>query len=123
MNQPSVLATLCELAREESGRAAKQLGQLQHARQQALQQQQLLTGYRQDYQCSLLHKVTPGMPLNRWDDFQQFIPALQRAIQQQQQILQQGEQQLSQAKVHWQKKSSGKMHYRPCLTVSNCGSE
>ncbi len=104
MNQPSVLATLCELARNESGRAAKQLGQLQYARQQALQQQQLLTGYHQDYQRSLQQKITPGMPLHRWDDFQQFIPGLQRAIQQQQQILQQGEQPLSQAKIHWQQK-------------------
>ena len=104
MNQPSVLATLCELARDESGRAAKQLGQLQYARQQALHQQQLLTGYHQDYQHYLHQKITPGMPLNRWEDFQQFIPALQRAIKLQQQVLQQGEQQLSQAKTDWQQK-------------------
>ena len=104
MNQPSVLATLCELARNETGRAAKQLGQLQSARQQALQQQQLLTGYHQDYQHFLQQKIMPGMSLNRWDDFQQFIPALQRAIQLQQHVLQQGEQQLSQAQRHWQQK-------------------
>ncbi len=104
MSRDSVLTTLCELARNESGKAAKHLGQLQHTRQQALQQQQLLTHYQRDYQHSLLQHITPGMSVDRWEDYQQFIPGLQRALCVQQLSLQQGEQLLSQAMTVWQQK-------------------
>ncbi|MBS0856702.1 MULTISPECIES: flagellar export protein FliJ [unclassified Tatumella] len=104
MNNRPVLVTLCELASNQADNAARQLGQLQSAQQQALNQQQLLTGYYQDYQQYLHQKIQPGMPVGHWDDYQQFLPAVQQAISLQQQAIQQGEQYIASALAYWQSK-------------------
>ncbi|QCR35825.1 flagellar export protein FliJ [Nissabacter sp. SGAir0207] len=104
MNSPSPLGTLCNLAQKALDQAAAQLGQVRQSHQSAEQQLTMLLGYQDEYRQKLNHTLGGGIDALSWQNYQQFIQTLDKAIEQHRQQLTLWSQRLEQALRHWQEK-------------------
>lgn len=104
MTQNSALATLKDLAEKEVDNAALRLGEMRRGYQQAQEQLQMLMNYQDEYQSSLNTDMSHGIGSQRWQNFQQFIQTLEKAIDQHRQQLAQWNHKVDQALSVWREK-------------------
>ncbi|WP_414164134.1 flagellar export protein FliJ [Superficieibacter sp. BNK-5] len=104
MTQNSALATLKDLAEKEVDNAALRLGEMRRGCQQAQEQLQMLMNYQDEYQSSLNTSMSQGIGSQRWQNYQQFIQTLEKAIDQHRQQLAQWNHKVDQALNVWREK-------------------
>ncbi|ATA24382.1 flagellar biosynthesis chaperone FliJ [Brenneria goodwinii] len=104
MKNQSPLITLRDLAQKEVEKAVGQLGQVRQAHQQAEQQLNMLLNYQDDYRQKLNTTMSGGMANNSWQNYQQFIQTLDKAIEQHRQQLLQWTSRLDLAMKAWREK-------------------
>jgi flagellar protein FliJ len=104
VTQNSALATLKDLAEKEVDNAALRLGEMRRGCQQAQEQLQMLMNYQDEYQSSLNTDMSHGIGSQRWQNFQQFIQTLEKAIDQHRQQLAQWNHKVDQALGVWREK-------------------
>lgn len=104
MNQNSALDTLRELAAQEVEKAAIRLGEMRRGCQQAEEQLNMLINYQFEYSNSLNNNMSQGIASTRWQNYQQFIRTLEKAIDQHRQQLMQWTNKVDQALGAWQEK-------------------
>lgn len=80
MNTKSALHVLRDRAADDLDAVSQQLFSLQQERQQAVQQQQLLLNYQQDYQQLLSHETQSGIYAYRRDNYQRFLHTVDQAL-------------------------------------------
>ena len=104
MRTQSTFVMLRDLAQKEVDAATTHLGQVQKAYLQAEQQLNALLGYHVDYRQRLNDSMTEGMANTSWQNYQQFILTLEKAIEQHQHQLLNWTSRLNQAMKAWQEK-------------------
>ncbi|MFG6653692.1 flagellar export protein FliJ [Scandinavium sp. M-37] len=104
MAQHGALATLKELAEKDVDNAALQLGEMRRGCQQAEEQLKMLMDYQLEYQTNLNDNMSQGMASLRWQNYQQFIQTLEKAIDQHRQQLLQWNRRVEQALNAWRDK-------------------
>ncbi|NHB96532.1 flagellar export protein FliJ [Photorhabdus stackebrandtii] len=104
MQQQSPLMTLRELAQHAVEKAATHLAQVRQNLQQMEQQLTTLMGYQDEYRMRLNDTLSNGMPCTTWQNYQQFMKTLEKAIEQHKLQLNQWQQRLETALSQWQEK-------------------
>ncbi|WP_445493814.1 flagellar export protein FliJ [Photorhabdus sp. SF281] len=104
MQQQSPLMTLRELAQNAVEKAATHLAQVRQNHQQMEQQLTTLMGYQDEYRLRLNDTLSHGMPCTTWQNYQQFMKTLEKAIEQHKLQLNQWQQRLETALSQWQEK-------------------
>lgn len=104
MAQHGALATLKELAENDVDNAAQILGEMRRNCQQAEDQLKMLMDYQLEYQNNLNNDMSQGIASLRWQNYQQFIQTLEKAIDQHRQQLSQWQQKVEKALVSWREK-------------------
>ncbi|OCQ51182.1 Flagellar FliJ protein [Photorhabdus australis subsp. thailandensis] len=104
MQQQSPLMTLRELAQNAVEKAATHLAQVRQNHQQMEQQLATLIGYQDEYRVRLNDTLSSGMPCTTWQNYQQFMKTLEKAIEQHKLQLNQWQQRLDTALLQWQEK-------------------
>lgn len=95
------LDTLIELAKDHTDQAARRLGSLQAARNNAERQLTMLHDYRADYLQRLQNAMMTGMSAADCHNYQRFIATLDDAIEQQRAVLEQAATHLEEGKEQW----------------------
>ncbi|NKI74831.1 flagella biosynthesis chaperone FliJ [Dickeya sp. CFBP 2040] len=104
MKTQSTFVMLRDLAQKEADAATTHLGHIQKAYLHAEQQLNMLLGYHDDYRQRLNDSMTEGMANTSWQNYQQFILTLEKAIEQHQHQLLNWSSRLNQAIKAWQEK-------------------
>ena len=104
MAEHGALATLKELAEKDVDNAALQLGEMRRGCLQAEEQLKMLMDYQLEYQNNLNDNMSQGMASLRWQNYQQFIQTLEKAIDQHRQQLLQWNRRVEQALTAWREK-------------------
>lgn len=104
MRQHGALNTLKELAEKEVENAALRLGEMRRGCKQAEDQLTMLMNYQLEYSNSLNQNMSQGIASNRWQNYQQFILTLEKAIEQHRQQLSQWNNKVEQALSFWREK-------------------
>ncbi|GGD34241.1 flagellar export protein FliJ [Franconibacter pulveris 1160] len=104
MKQNGALNTLKELAEKEVENAALRLGEMRRGCKQAEDQLTMLMNYQLEYSNSLNQNMSQGIASNRWQNYQQFILTLEKAIEQHRQQLNQWNSKVEQALNFWREK-------------------
>ncbi|MDU6923555.1 flagellar export protein FliJ [Franconibacter helveticus 513] len=104
MKQNGALNTLKELAEKEVENAALRLGEMRRGCKQAEDQLTMLMNYQLEYSNSLNQNMSQGIASNRWQNYQQFISTLEKAIEQHRQQLSQWNNKVEQALTFWREK-------------------
>ncbi len=104
MAQNSALATLKDLAEKEVDSAAIALGEMRRGCQQAEEQLKMLMDYQNEYRNNLNLDMTQGIGSQRWQNYQQFITTLEKAIEQHRQQLMQWTNKVEMALKSWREK-------------------
>jgi flagellar FliJ protein len=95
------LDTLIGLAKDHTDEAARRLGSLHTARNNAEQQLAMLHDYRSDYLQRLQNAMMSGMSAADCHNYQRFIGTLDNAIDQQRAVLEQAATHLEEGKSRW----------------------
>ena len=104
MTQHGALNTLKTLAEQEVDSAARLLGEMRRGCQQAEEQLTMLMNYQNEYQTGLNSDMAQGIASLRWQNYQQFIQTLEKAIDQHRQQLAQWQNKVEQALGAWREK-------------------
>ncbi|KAA1189054.1 flagellar export protein FliJ [Photorhabdus heterorhabditis] len=104
MQQQSPLITLRELAQNAVEKAATHLAQVRQNHQQMEQQLATLIGYQDEYRVRLNDTLSSGMPCTTWQNYQQFMKTLEKAVEQHKLQLNQWQQRLDTALLQWREK-------------------
>ncbi|WP_312415225.1 flagellar export protein FliJ [Pseudescherichia sp.] len=104
MTQTSALTTLKDLAEKAVDDAAIRLGEMRRGCQQAEEQLKMLMDYQNEYRNNLNTDMTQGIGSQRWQNYQQFISTLEKAIEQHRQQLMQWTTKVEQALNAWREK-------------------
>lgn len=104
MSQSSALDTLHDLAEKEVENAAIRLGEMRKGFQQAEEQLNMLINYQFEYSTTLNNNMSQGIASTRWQNYQQFIQTLEKAIDQHRQQLTTWTSKVDQALNFWQEK-------------------
>ncbi len=104
MTQSSALTTLKDLAEKAVDDAAIRLGEMRRGCQQAEEQLNMLMDYQNEYRNNLNTDMTQGIGSQRWQNYQQFISTLEKAIEQHRQQLMQWTTKVEQALNAWREK-------------------
>ncbi len=104
MTQTSALTTLKDLAEKAVDDAAIRLGEMRRGCQQAEEQLKMLMDYQNEYRNNLNTDMTQGIGSQRWQNYQQFISTLEKAIDQHRQQLMQWTTKVEQALNAWREK-------------------
>ncbi|WP_437888730.1 flagellar export protein FliJ [Phytobacter sp. V91] len=104
MTQNSALTTLKDLAEKEVDDAALKLGEMRRGCQQAEEQLKMLMDYQHEYRNNLNNDMSQGIDAQRWQNYQQFILTLEKAIEQHRQQLMQWSQKVDSALDCWREK-------------------
>jgi len=104
VTQNNALSTLKDLAEKDVDNAALRLGEMRRGCQQAQEQLQMLMNYQDEYQSSLNTDMSQGIGSQRWQNYQQFIQTLEKAIDQHRQQLMQWNHKVDQAMNVWREK-------------------
>jgi flagellar FliJ protein len=97
-----VLQTLVNLARQQSTAAATALAKEIAALNEARGKAELLTNYLDDYRAKLQQQMLMGLKVAQLINSQNFMQQIELAIKQQEKSIIQSENQVEQAKKHWQ---------------------
>jgi len=82
MAKNSALNTLKDMAEKEVDDAAQRLGDMRRCCQQAEEQLNMLINYQSEYRDNLNNDMSQGIGSQRWQNYQQFITTLEKAIEQ-----------------------------------------
>ncbi|WP_313098714.1 flagellar export protein FliJ [Atlantibacter hermannii] len=104
MSQSNALNTLKDLAEREVDDAALRLGEMRRGCQQAQDQLNMLIDYQHEYRNNLNQDMSQGIASTRWQNYQQFIQTLEKAIEQHRQQLMQWNSKVDQALGFWKEK-------------------
>ncbi len=104
MGQSTALETLHDLAEKEVENAALRLGEMRKGFQQAEEQLNMLINYQFEYSTNLNNTMSQGIASTRWQNYQQFIQTLEKAIDQHRQQLSAWTSKVDQALNFWQEK-------------------
>ncbi|MEN0581706.1 flagellar export protein FliJ [Phytobacter palmae] len=104
MTQISALTTLKDLAEKEVDDAALRLGEMRRGCQQAEEQLKMLMDYQHEYRNNLNNDMSQGIGAQRWQNYQQFIQTLEKAIEQHRQQLLQWNEKVDTALNCWREK-------------------
>lgn len=104
MSQSTALDTLRGLAEKDVESAAASLGEMRKGFQQAEEQLNTLINYQFEYRNNLNDSMTQGIASTRWQNYQQFIQTLEKAIDQHRQQLSAWTNKVNQALNFWQEK-------------------
>lgn len=104
MGQSTALETLHDLAEKEVENAALRLGEMRKGFQQAEEQLNMLINYQFEYSTNLNNSMSQGIASTRWQNYQQFIQTLEKAIDQHRQQLSAWTNKVDQALNFWQEK-------------------
>jgi len=104
VTQNSALTTLKDLAEKAVDDAAIRLGEMRRGCQQAEEQLKMLMDYQNEYRNNLNMDMTQGIGSQRWQNYQQFISTLEKAIEQHRQQLMQWTTKVEQALNAWREK-------------------
>lgn len=104
MTQTSALTTLKDLAEKAVDDAAIRLGEMRRGCQHAEEQLKMLMDYQNEYRNNLNTDMTQGIGSQRWQNYQQFISTLEKAIEQHRQQLMQWTTKVEQALNAWREK-------------------
>ncbi|MCL5501383.1 MAG: flagellar export protein FliJ [Enterobacteriaceae bacterium] len=104
MTQISALTTLKDLAEKEVDDAALRLGEMRRGCQQAEEQLKMLMDYQHEYRNNLNNDMSQGIGAQRWQNYQQFIQTLEKAIEQHRQQLMQWNEKVDTALNCWREK-------------------
>jgi len=104
VTQNSALTTLKDLAEKAVDDAAIRLGEMRRGCQQAEEQLKMLMDYQNEYRNNLNTDMTQGIGSQRWQNYQQFISTLEKAIEQHRQQLMQWTTKVEQALNAWREK-------------------
>ncbi|WNN47176.1 flagellar export protein FliJ [Siccibacter colletis] len=104
MTQHSALNTLKDMAEKEVDDAALQLGEMRRCCQQAEEQLNMLINYQFEYRNNLNSDMSQGIGSQRWQNYQQFISTLEKAIEQHRLQLAQWATKVDQALDFWKEK-------------------
>ncbi len=104
MTQNSALTTLKDLAEKEVDDAALKLGEMRRGCQQAEEQLKMLMDYQHEYRNNLNNDMSQGIGAQRWQNYQQFIQTLEKAIEQHRQQLMQWTEKVDTALNCWREK-------------------
>ncbi|MCT4714438.1 flagella biosynthesis chaperone FliJ [Enterobacteriaceae bacterium H18W14] len=104
MSQSTALDTLHDLAEKEVENAAVRLGEMRKGFQQAEEQLNMLINYQFEYSANLNDSMSQGIASTRWQNYQQFIQTLEKAIDQHRQQLNAWTNKVNQALNFWQEK-------------------
>jgi flagellar FliJ protein len=111
MANPSALDTLIDLANKETDEAAKQLGAMLRAGEEADQKLDLLMQYRDDYATRCQSNLATGISTTHFNNFQVFMQKLDHAIAGQQKVVSDAKQRIAQARAAWQACEQKKMSF------------
>ena len=111
MANPSALDTLIDLANKETDAAAKLLGAMLHAGEEADQKLDLLMQYRDDYAARCQSNLATGISTTHFNNFQAFMQKLDHAIAGQQKVVSDAKQRIAQARSAWQACEQKKMSF------------
>jgi flagellar FliJ protein len=111
MATPSALNTLIELAQKETDEAAKLLGAVLRASEEAAQKLDLLTQYRDDYAARCQSNLSAGISTTHFNNFQVFMQKLDHAIAGQQKVVSDAQQRVARARAAWQACEQKKMSF------------
>ena len=104
MTQNSALTTLKDLAEKAVDDAAIRLGEMRRGCQQAEEQLRMLMEDQNEYRNTLNTDMPQGIGSQRWQNYQQFISTLEKAIEQHRQQLMQWTTKVEQALNAWREK-------------------
>lgn len=104
MTQHSALTTLKDLAEKAVDDAALKLGEMRRGCQQAEEQLKMLIDYQHEYRSNLNNDMSQGIDNQRWQNYQQFIQTLEKAIEQHRHQLEQWNQRVDVALGSWREK-------------------
>jgi flagellar FliJ protein len=111
----SALTTLIELAENDVENAAKNLGRMIKAKDDANEQLNLLSQYRDDYEARLLANAQQGLSVTQFANFQAFIVKLDQAIDGQKTIILDAEYRIEVAKKAWQECEKKRLSYQTLI--------
>lgn len=120
MASPSTLDTLIDLAHKETDEAAKQLGVLLRASEEAEQKLDLLLQYRDDYAARCQSNLASGISTTHFNNFQMFMLKLDQAIAGQQKVAGEAKRRTEQARATWLACEQKKMSF---VTLANRASK
>jgi flagellar protein FliJ len=112
MANPAQLQTLIDLAQRETDDAAKRLGDVIRAAQDAEQKQGLLQGYRDDYAERFIQTQSRGMSPLEYHNFQAFIVKLDNAIKGQTDVVKNAQARIEAARAAWQACERKRLSYQ-----------
>lgn len=118
----SALSTLIEIAENEVENAAKNLGRMIKARDDANEQLNLLNQYRSDYEIRFQSNAKQGLNVTQFTNFQAFIIKLDQAVEGQKKLIQDAEYRIEIAKKNWQECEKKRLSYKT-LIDRNAASE
>lgn len=104
MSQSNALHTLKDLAEKDVDNAALRLGEMRRGCQNAQDQLNMLIDYQHEYRNNLNQDMSQGIASTRWQNYQQFISTLEKAIDQHRQQLLQWNSKVDQALNFWKEK-------------------
>ncbi len=107
----SQLQTLIELTENELDTAAKNLGRMIKARDQANEQLTMLIQYRSDYELRLQQNAKQGLTVAQYANFQGFIGKLDEAIEGQKKLIVDAEYRVKTATQQWQEFEKKRLSY------------
>lgn len=111
----SALSTLIELAENEVENAAKNLGRMIKARDDANEQLNLLNQYRSDYEIRFQSNAQQGLNVTQFTNFQAFIVKLDQAVDGQKKLIQDAEYRIEIAKKNWQECEKKRLSYKTLI--------
>lgn len=111
MAAPSALETLIDLAHRETDDAAKRLGAALRAGEEARQKLDLLKQYRDDYNTRCQASLTQGISATHFMNFQAFMQKLDCAIAGQQNVVDDTQHRIADARAAWQRCEQKKMSF------------
>lgn len=111
MASSSQLETLIDLARRETDAAAKRLGAALKVVVDAEKQQEMLSGYRDDYAQRFESQLAAGMTPMAYRNFQAFLDKLDAAITGQIEVVRHAQARSEQEKGLWQVAERKRMSY------------
>jgi flagellar FliJ protein len=96
------LQPLLDVLNERADEAARQLGRLIAAEQDARARLALLCQYREEYAQRFREAQMAGLPLSSWRNYQEFLGKIDEAIRQQGAQVENSAQNTAAGQAHWQ---------------------
>lgn len=96
------LETLTDLARRRTEEAARKLALLRDANMSACEKLELLLQYRREYGEQLHALLAAGLEAAQWRNFQDFLKALDRGVEEQRRAVEQAQVRLEHGRNDWQ---------------------